>query len=260
MLIVILLQIVIFLFGIIIGSFLNVCIYRIPRNESIIVTRSHCMNCGALLKNRDLIPVLSYLLLRGKCRNCGCSISRQYPLVELMNGILYVIIFAIRGIPLEASDFIAYSLVSVIYCITASALLVLSVIDFRTYEIPVKINWFIFVLGLIRVGLDYHQWYLYLIGFFCISTFLGLLYYFSGGKAIGGGDIKLMAAAGLLLGWRNIILAFFLGCLIGSILHLFRMKISHADKLLAMGPYLAAGIAIAMLYGDQIWSWYLSAF
>jgi leader peptidase (prepilin peptidase)/N-methyltransferase len=133
-------------------------------------------------------------------------------------------------------------------------------IDFRIYEIPVGINYFLLVIGLIRVGLDYANWSLYIIGFFVVSIFLYLLYLFSKGKAIGGGDIKLMAAAGLLLGWKNILLAFFLGCIVGSIIHLIRIKIEHADRVLAMGPYLSVGILLAMLYGDWIWTWYLSAF
>jgi len=259
MLLTILLHIVIFLYGLLIGSFLNVCIYRIPRKESIIVTRSHCMECGDTLRNRDLIPVFSYLLLRGRCRSCGSRISIQYPIVELTNGLLYVLIFLTRGYSLETVAGFSYNIVTLLICITASTLLVLSVIDFRTYEIPPKINLVLLVLGLIRMCLDYQNWHVYLVGFFCVSGFLLLLYLITGGKAIGGGDIKLMAAAGLLLGWRNIILAFFLGCIIGSFLHLLRMKISHADRVLAMGPYLSAGILLALLYGDAIWNWYLGA-
>jgi leader peptidase (prepilin peptidase)/N-methyltransferase len=218
------------------------------------------MGCGATLRNRDLIPVFSYLVLRGRCRNCGSRISPQYPLIELLNGVLYIIIFIARGVPYGAGNSLNYHVISVLLCFTASALIVLSVIDLRTYEIPEKINLFIFVMGLIRAGLDYHNWSHYLIGFFCVSGFLYLLYVLSKGRAIGGGDIKLMAAAGLLLGWKNILLALCLGCLIGSILHLVRMKISHADRVLAMGPYLAVGIAIAMLFGDRMWNWYLSVF
>lgn len=251
---------IIFLYGILIGSFLNVCIYRIPRKESIITTRSHCMGCGSVIKNRDLIPVLSYLVLWGRCRNCGSRLSLQYPLIEILNGIIYVVIFHARGVVLGIGNSINYNLISVLLCLTASALIALSVIDFRSFEIPAGFNIFILVMGLIRLGLDYRNWSLYLIGFFCVSLVLYLLYLFSKGRAIGGGDVKLMAAAGLLLGWKNIILALILGCMIGSVVHLLRMKISHADKVLAMGPYLAVGIVIAMLYGDRMWNWYLSAF
>lgn len=252
--------IMIFLSGTLIGSFLNVCICRLPRHESVIVTRSHCMTCGAVIRNRDLIPIISYLLLGGRCRVCGIRISIQYPLIELINGILYVIIFAIRGLPTVAVTDPKQIIVSTLYCLAASALLVLSVIDFRTYEIPVRINLFLLMIGVVRMGLDLPNWNLYFIGFLSISTTLYLIFLVSGGKAIGGGDVKLMAAAGLLLGWRNILLAFFLGCLIGSILHVIRMKISHADRVLAMGPYLSLGILLAMLYGERLWNWYMEFF
>lgn len=124
---------IIFLFGIVIGSFLNVCIFRIPEKEDIVKTGSHCMSCGYRLKWYDMIPVISFLALRGKCRKCGAKLSVQYPLIEAANGILYVLIVWTGGLGIE----------SLLYCLLASALLVLSVIDFRTYEIPFGINLFI---------------------------------------------------------------------------------------------------------------------
>jgi len=260
MIITIIITAIILIYGVLIGSFLNVCIYRIPRGESVVHSRSHCMSCGATLKNRDLFPVISYMILKGRCRNCGETISIQYPLIEFLNGAIYVIIFLTRGLPGVADRSLEYHLTSVLFCLVTSALIAISVIDFRTYEIPEKIKLFLLVAGLIRIGLDYRNWGLYLIGFFCVSTFLYVIFLLSGGKAIGGGDIKLMAVAGALIGWKNILLALFLGCLLGSILHIIRMKISHADRMLAMGPYLSAGIFIAMLYGDQLIKWYLSAF
>jgi leader peptidase (prepilin peptidase)/N-methyltransferase len=138
-----------------------------------------------------------------------------------------------------------------------SALLVLSMIDFRTYEIPVGINVFIGVLGLIRMGLDYKNWMFYLIGFGSVSLFLLLLYFITKGRGIGGGDIKLMAAAGLVLGWQLIILAFIGGCILGSIIHLIRMKVSMEDSVLAFGPYLSMGIFFSMLYGESFIRWYI---
>lgn len=240
----------ILLYGIIIGSFLNVCIYRIPKKENIVSTRSHCMNCGYQLKWYDLFPILSYLFLRGRCRSCGKEISIQYPMIELLNGIVYVIIFHKFG----------FSYVTILYCLAASALLVLSVIDFRIYEIPDGINYFLGGIAAIRVILDLSNLSLYLIGFFCVSGFLLLIYLLSKGRAIGGGDIKLMAVGGLLLGYQQIIVAFLLGCILGSILHLIRMKLSKEDRVLAFGPYLSMGIFLSMLYGKQIASWYLSLF
>lgn len=239
---------IIFLFGIVIGSFLNVCIYRIPKGEDIVKVNSHCMSCGYQLKWYDLVPILSYICLGGKCRKCKTKLSCQYPLIEAANGLLYVLIFAVNGLHIESG----------LYSLMASALLVLSVIDFRTYEIPFGINVFIFIIAIIHLVLDVTNWSTYVIGFFSVSTFLYLMFVFSHGKAIGGGDIKLMAATGMMLGWKKIILAFVLGCILGSVIHLLRMKISKAEHVLAMGPYLALGIMIATLWGDSLIQMYLN--
>ena len=243
-----LIYLIIFLYGITIGSFLNVCIYRIPRHENIALTRSHCMTCGYQLSWYDLVPLFSWLALRGRCRKCKAPISKQYPIIETANGMLYVLTFAVHGLTLE----------SAIYCLLFSALLTLSVIDFRTYEIPLGINVFILALGLVHLGLDHANWRLYVIGLLSVSIFLAILYYASGGRAIGGGDVKLMGAAGLLLGWKLIILAFFLGCIFGSVIHIARMKISKAEHVLAMGPYLSVGVFISALWGERLIGWYLS--
>lgn len=240
--------IIIFIFGITIGSFLNVCIYRIPLGESIVMATSHCMTCGRKLKWYDMVPVFSWLVLGGKCRNCKSKISVQYPIIEGVNGILYVMICAVNG--LEWS--------SVIYCFMASALLVLSIIDWRTYEIPFGINVFLFVLGIAMTILDRGNLVEHLIGMICVSGLLGILYLLTGGRAIGGGDIKLMFACGLILGWKLILLAFFLGCIIGSVVHIIRMSVKKAGRMLAMGPYLSAGILLAALWGNAWINWYLS--
>lgn len=240
----------IFIFGITIGSFLNVCIYRIPRGETVVTTPSHCMTCGHKLSWFELLPLFSYIFLRGRCRSCKSQISPQYPIIEAVNGLLYVLVFAVNGL----------NLISIIYALFTSALLVLTVIDWRTYEIPISINIFILVLGCLKVVLDFNNFLDYLIGFFIVSGFLLVLYMITKGRAIGGGDIKLMAVAGLLLGWQLIVLAFLIGCVLGSILHLIRMKVSGAERMLAMGPYLSAGLFIAMLWGNSFINWYLSSF
>ena len=244
----ILLYIVIFLYGIVIGSFLNVLIYRLPKKENIVTTRSHCMSCGYQLKWYDLVPIFSYLVLGGRCRKCKTRISVQYPIIEALNGCLYLIVFYKFGMSVD----------SLLYCLLFSALLTLSVIDFRTYEIPIGINVFILLLGLVRVITDWTNWADYLIGFLAVSVFLYLIYIITHGRGIGGGDVKLMAVCGLVLGWKLILLGFFLGCIIGSICHLIRMKISHADHVLAMGPYLSVGVMIAALWGSQMINWYLT--
>lgn len=246
----IILYIIIFLYGIVIGSFLNVCICRLPEKENIVKVRSHCMNCGYQLKWYDLVPLFSYLFLGGRCRKCKEKISIQYPLIEGLNGVLYCIVFAEYGLSMEA----------LLYALLFSALITLSVIDFRTYEIPLGINIFILALGLIRIVTDYTNWLDYAIGFLCVSGFLYLIYFLTKGRGIGGGDIKLMAVCGLLIGWKLIILAFCLGCIIGSVVHSVRMKISKEGHLLALGPYLSAGVMLAVVCGEAMISRYLSFF
>lgn len=243
-------SIIIFLYGIIIGSFLNVCIYRIPKKENIVTTRSHCMSCGYQLRWYDLIPLFSWLALGGRCRKCKAKISVQYPAIEALNGVLYLIVFLCYGVSIE----------TLLYCLMASALLALSVIDFRTFEIPLGFNVFIAVLGLVRVLTDLTNWKEYAVGFFAVSVVLYIIYVLTKGRGIGGGDIKLMAASGLLLGWKCNILAFLLGCIIGSVIHLLRMRFTKAERVLALGPYLSIGIYISALWGTRLIDWYLSLF
>ncbi len=239
-----------FLAGITIGSFLNVCILRIPRKEEIVWTPSHCMECGHRLGVRDLVPVFSFLALKGKCRYCGAKLSVQYPVIELLNGLFYILVFLVNGT----------NITSVIYCLCASILLIISVIDWRTYEIPPGLNIAIAVLGAVNLILDRGNWLNYLIGAVSVSGFFLILFLITRGRGIGGGDIKLMAAAGLLLGWQRIILAMAVGCILGAIIHLTLMKIKGEGRVLAFGPYLSAGIFISMLFGEGIIAAYLGLF
>lgn len=206
------------------------------------------MRCGYKLKWYDLVPVFSYVFLRGRCRKCGDRISPQYPIIELLNGILWVLTFIYTGI----------NITSLIYSLVISALIVLSVIDFRTFEIPVSINVYIGIMALVNIATDYEHILTYIIGMIIVSGVLYLMYFLSNGRAIGGGDVKLMAACGLLLGWKLIIVAFIFGCLYASVIHILRMVISKKDHMLAMGPYLSAGVITAMWFGSHIVNWYVT--
>lgn len=251
-----LIYIFIFLYGIVIGSFLNVCILRIPAHENIVSERSHCTACGHILRWYDLFPVFSYIALRGRCRYCGAKISVQYPIIEALNGLLWVFTFRIMG----------FSLITMLACLVISSLLALSVIDWRTFEIPIGFNIAIFVCGTLKLLIVFIEYKTpaallqYVIGFFAVSLVLLLLYVLTKGKGIGGGDIKLMAASGLFLGWRLSILSLILGCLFGSVIHIARMKISHEGRVLAMGPYLSAGIIISLWFGEPLLNLYLGLF
>lgn len=252
----IVLYVLLFIFGTVFGSFMNVCIFRLPKHETIVTKPSHCMQCGYRLKWYDLVPLASWILLKGRCRKCGKPISKQYPIIEAVNGITWAMILIIRGIEYE----LVYDVTTVCYFALFSALLVLSIIDFRTYEIPLGCNIFILAVGLIHLIVDYSNWLQYVIGLTAVSLFLYIIYAATKGRGIGGGDIKLMAACGLLLGWKLIILGFILGCILGSVIHILRMKISKEDHVLAMGPYLSAGVMIAALWGEKIIYWYLGMY
>lgn len=238
------------LFGLCVGSFLNVLIYRIPKGEEFVKTSSHCMSCGHNLKWYENIPVLSWLLQGGKCRACGVKLSAQYPIVEALNAAMWVLTGVIyRG------DWLTVGL----YCILFSMLLVLTVIDWRTFTIPNGVNLTIFILGLIRLVTDLKQWPLYVVGMLSVSLVFLLLYVLTGGNGLGMGDVKLVGAAGLLIGWQNMLLAVLVGSVSGAVIHSVRMRGGEGRKL-AFGPYLAAGIWLAALAGGPIISAYLGLF
>ena len=238
------------LVGCCVGSFLNVLIYRIPKGEEFVRTPSHCMTCGHKLKWYELVPVLSWLAQKGKCRSCGVKLSAQYPIVEAVNGIMWLL----TGV-LFRGDWLTVGL----YCGLFSMLLVASVIDWREFIIPNGINLVIFLLGLTRLLTDLKHWKLYVIGMVSVSLVFLLLHIMTGGNGLGMGDVKLMGAAGLLLGWKSILLAVLVGSLSGALIHSARMK-KGAGKKLAFGPYLAGGIWFAALFGGQLIDAYLGLF
>ena len=238
------------LLGLCVGSFCNVLIYRLPKGEEFVKTSSHCMTCGHSLSWYELIPLVSWLIQGGKCRKCGVKLSAQYPIVEALNGGMWLL----TGI-LYRGDWLTVGL----YCGLYSLLMVLSVIDWRTFTIPNGINLAILILGVIRLVTDLGNWPVYLIGLVSVSLVFLLLHILPGGNGLGMGDVKLVGAAGLLLGWPKMLLAVLVGSLSGAIIHSVRMK-GGAGRKLAFGPYLAAGIWFSALVGGRIITAYLSLF
>lgn len=238
---------IIFLAGLLIGGFVNVCADRFAGQESF-RKLPFCDSCKKELLWQDQIPVISYLLLKGRCRSCGAKVSVRYPLVELASGVLYIIVFMANGCNLR----------SVLYCLMTSVFLVISIVDERTLEIPFPCNVFIGVIGVIVCVLDFANIWEHLIGAVVLFLILYALFYFSNGAAMGGGDVKLMTVAGLVIGWKCGILAFFLGCIIGSVCHVIRMRVSKAEHVLAMGPYLCIAIWLCALWGNDLINWYFS--
>ena len=243
----------VFIFGICIGSFLNVCIYRLPLGESLIKSNSHCMTCGTPIRKRDLIPVVSWCLLRGKCHACGAKISPRYTVVELLNGICYLVIFL-------HFDVISHPLYAAIVSLMTSALIVVFFMDWDTQLINTWVVVFIGALAIPKYIFCREESNITLksmiIGALIISIPLLVISLVSHEKAMGMGDVYLMAAAGLFLGVPNVLIAMLIALVSGSIVGMI-LKHSNGSSVVAFGPYLALGIAVAALYGDAIADFYV---
>lgn len=241
-------QIVVFLYGLVIGSFLNVVIYRLPQNKSIVKPGSHCGRCQSPLKARDLVPVLSYIFLRGQCRYCHSKISWRYPLIELATGLLFVLIYHQTGLTPWLF----------IYALVAALLMTITWIDIDHMIIPDRLNVIFAVFSLIVFVTTQHITLASMIWGFILGG--GLLYLIALiPNAMGGGDIKLMAAAGLFLGLKATIVAFYIAFILGGIVGLYLLFAKKKGKrdAIPFGPYLCVGIYVAMLYGNTIMNWYL---
>lgn len=239
---------IILILGLIIGSFLNVCIYRIPEKKSIAYPSSHCPKCKTKLKPIDLIPVLSYFLARGKCRYCSQSISIQYPLIETINATLYLILYLNFGL----------SIFFFKYAIMTSLLLAISTVDLKTMEIPDEFIIFGFINGIIFLFLDKGlAWQSAVIGM-VIGFLIFLLLAFIPG-AMGGGDIKLMAMLGFFMGWKSVLLITMLAFIVGAVasvpLLLARRKAMKSP--IPFGPFIAVAFFIAANWGNRLISWYI---
>ena len=250
---------IIFLYGICIGSFLNVVIIRLPRGESLIKRSSHCMTCGAKIRVIDLIPVFSWLFLHGKCHSCGEKISPRYPIVEALNGFLYLACFAAFG--MKAITFVM--------CIFASLLVCIAFIDWDTMDMYIPMLLMIAVLAIPSHFLAHIHLKDRIIGLFIISVPFFLIGEISRafikkktGENIRGielGDTILMACAGVFLGWKAMIPAAIIGLLLAAIFGLLYKKFT-GDSKMAFGPFLCAGLLLGAMFGDEITKWYYMHF
>ena len=238
------------LFGLLIGSFLNVCIVRLPADQSVIAPRSRCPQCGKPVEWRDNIPVLSWLFLGGKCRWCRAPIGIMYPLVELAVGLLFALAMLHYGPGVAALKAALFG----------TLLLGIALTDAREYIIPNEFTWGGLALGLVLSAAGgLHAVLLALLGAavgFAILWLVGLV-----GKlvfkeeAMGGGDIKMMAMVGAFLGWQGVLLTIFLGALAGSAIFL-PLALVGRKKLVPFGVFLAVGAAVTYLIGPAILVWY----
>ncbi len=251
------------LFGALLGSFLNVCIVRIPRNESIILPRSHCRGCEHQLKWWENIPLLSYIILRGKCRHCETNISIRYPAVELITIMLSLTCWKFLG---------QFSLYAAYFLLLICPLIVITFVDLEHRIIPNIITLPGIVAGFL-VSLIFAGKYGYYDA--AINSMLGILV--GGGflyvvafayeklkkaEGMGGGDVKLAAMLGAFFGWQAAIFILLLSSVLGSLVGLFLLIIKKKDAKFAFpfGPFLALAGLIYFFFGQPIIAWYLGLF
>lgn len=238
------------LFGLTLGSFLNVCALRWPRDESVVSPRSRCPGCGSAIAWYDNAPVLSWLLLRGRCRRCGERISFQYPVTELATGLIWAGMVLLHGPEWEALRGALF----------LTILLGITISDARFYIIPDQFTLGGLVLGLaLAFATPAIAWPAAFVG---AGVGLGLLWFvaWAGEKAfkkeaMGGGDIKMMAMVGAFLGWPGVLLTVFLGSFLGAAV--FGPISLKTGKLVPFGIFLAAGAAVAYGWGDLLVGWYV---
>lgn len=247
----------VFVFGLIVGSFLNVCIHRLPLDESIVRPRSRCPHCRERIRATDNVPLISYLLLRGRCRSCGAQISARYPLVELSTGVIAVLSLHAFGTGLEA--FAAF--------VFLAALLTVSLIDLDHFIIPDVISLPGIAAGLLfSFLLGQPGWRDSLIGaaagWLSLWLVAGAYRLLTGREGMGLGDAKLLAMIGAFLGWKalplTVLVSSLAGTVVGAGMILFRGH--DAQVPIPYGPFLAGGAVVAMLFGQEIVSWYVNFF
>ncbi|MBW2644918.1 MAG: prepilin peptidase [Deltaproteobacteria bacterium] len=243
----------IFLGGLIIGSFLNVCIFRLPNSRSLILPGSSCPHCNQPIKFYDNIPILSYLWLCGKCRFCGHRISARYPLVELLSGILALALFVRYGITWPA----------LILYVFAASLLIITFVDIDHKIIPDSITIPGIPIGfLASFFLPYVTWIDSLIGIVSGGGSLlvvAIIYEFIAKKeGMGGGDIKLLAMIGGFLGWQGVLFTIFSGSVLGTVVGIFVALKTKQGRQVAIpfGPFLSIGALLHIFQGHEIIRWY----
>ena len=242
-----LITVTLFIFGLSIGSFVNVCIYRLPKKESVFSPVSYCTACLVPIRPLDNIPIISYLVLRGRCRDCNNNISVIYPVIEIITALLLLAGFFKFGLTF---DFL-------VYFVLAPTLVIITVVDIKHQIIPDVITLPGLVLGLVAGS--------YSIGY--VNSFMGfllgcglfyLLAILSNG-GIGGGDIKYIAAAGAFVGWQKVLLIIFIGAVLGTFLGLFQIAFQKKTRknIIPFGPLLSVATLITLFYGNLLIKLYI---
>jgi len=289
---------ILFIIGASLGSFINVLSLRYKSdkpifNKTILFGRSHCLNCGNTLNWRELIPIISFILQRGKCRKCKTGISLQYPIVEIISGLVFVFIplkiyeiYQVGFKALGGPNPIWFYLIAALFLLFALSLILLSSIDFRLRIIPDQINLFIAAIGILLIlvsigynlseyaqnsfigfysflfGFQENIWINRLIGLISGTVFLGAITVLSRGRGMGLGDVKLAGAAGLLLGWPDAILGLLLAFIIGAIWSIILLLRGSRTLKSAVpfGPFIALGYLIIIFFGKNLMAGYFMLF
>lgn len=246
---------VVFVLGTLFGSFANVCVYRLPQHLSIVFPGSHCPWCQEALRPWHNIPLLSYVLLGGRCATCKTAISPRYPLLELGTGLLYVVLY----------HHYHFSVQGMVFALLATALLIVSCIDLAHTIIPDAIT-----LPGIVIGLGTSLWLTPIgLGNAVLGAFIGgglfllmavLSVVILQREGMGGGDIKLIAMIGAFLGWHAVLVTILLGAVLGALVGIILLLVRRQGRKepLPFGPFLAIGAFLSMIWGDTILSWYVS--
>lgn len=256
-------KIIVFLAGLCFGSFLNVCIYRIPLEQSISFPPSGCPKCKKRLKAIDMIPVLSYILLKGKCRDCKEPISIQYPIVELLTAIIWLFTYIRYGITVETAGLIylftiliPIFFIDLKYMIIPNGLVLTGFfggaavfayhVFFKPFELYESTLWYTPLIGMVSAS-----------GILFIIAVIGLIIYRNDG-AMGMGDVKLFIPIGLFLGWKLALLTLFSSIMLGGItsIILLLLKIKDRKSAIPFGPFIIAATLFAALLGNQFLRWY----
>lgn len=247
-------DVLVFILGACTGSFLNVCIFRLPAGRSVVRPGSACPLCGHRLSWWENIPILSFLVLRGRCRGCRAPISLQYPLVEALAGLLTLALWKKFGTSLQFAVYFPF----------ITSLLVISFIDLRHRIIPDALSLPGILLGIACSLLNPDlRWFDSVIG--AVSGG-GILYTMAMGyllltkkEGMGGGDIKLLAMIGAYLGWRHLPLVIFLSAAAGSTIGIGMILLTKRGRQtpIPYGPFLSGAAILTLFYGDQMWSWYM---
>lgn len=250
---------IVILVGLDVGSFMNVVIYRLPLGRSVIFPPSACPSCGTKIAWYDNLPLISFLILGGRCRNCRAKISWQYPIIELLTGLIFLFVFIKFGITRQALAGL----------ILLSVLIALSVLDIKSLTLPDRITLPSIFFGLLVgpwlwasqlsygdilsayreafIGSAVGGWGLFLIGILGDWLFHR--------ESMGGGDVKLAGMIGAFLGWKMVILTFLLASVLGALAGILTMMVKGWRKgtLISFGPYLALGSGITVFFGEKIW-------